>query len=60
MDPQTPSSQDTQLHCPKCRTPVAAGEDHFVADLTEKVDKLLDAVVAIGLALEVDGFEEEE
>lgn len=53
--PDTPPS--TQPHCTECRTPDVSAA---VAALTEKVDKLFDAVVAIGLELGVEGFEEEE
>jgi len=34
-------------------------EPHVVVDLLDQVDKLLDAVVAIGLHLGAEGFEEE-
>lgn len=35
-------------------------EPHVVGDLLDQVDKLLDAVIAIGLHMGVEGFEEDD
>jgi len=50
-------SQDTQEHCPTCRTPV---EPVGVADILAQLADLRDAIVAIGLHLGADGFEADE
>lgn len=50
-------SQDTQEHCPTCRTPVVPLD---VAALLAEVADLRDAIVAIGLHLGADGFEADE